>query len=44
MFRILICCFLFRKILNNDCCYKEVVLKKSYFHGDTIGFAEQTLR
>ena len=24
--------------------YEEVLLKKSYFHGDTIGFAQQTLR
>ena len=44
MFRILICCFLFRKILNNDCCYKEVVLKKVFFYGNTMRFAQQTLR
>ena len=36
--------FLVPKIINNDCCYEEVVLKKSYFHGDIIGFAPQTLR
>ena len=36
--------FLVRKILNSDCYYKEVELKKSYFHGDTIGFVKQTLR
>ena len=31
----LLSCFLVRKILNNYCYYEEVVLKKSYFHGDT---------
>ena len=31
----LLSCFLARKILNNYCYYEEVVLKKSYFHGDT---------
>ena len=40
----LLSCFLVPKILNNDCYYEEVMLKKSYFHGDTIGFAQQTLR
>ena len=31
----LLSCFLVRKILNNYCYYEEVVLRKSYFHGDT---------
>ena len=32
----LLSCFLVRKILNNKCYCEEVVLKKSYFHGDPL--------